>query len=69
MGLRIQEKLERLIDKHMLHIGKSKDFLAYEIASEVHAGASKVSLSTFSSEDLWKKSGRLGKGSSEVCSS
>ena len=38
------------------------------IASEVNAGASKVSLSTFSSEDLWMKSGRLENGSSEVCS-
>lgn len=42
LGLRVQEKLERLIDKHMLRLG-----------------ASKVSLSSLSSEDLWARSGRL----------
>lgn len=49
LGLRMQEKIERLLDKHMLKLG-----------------ASKLSLSTFSSEDLWKKTGRLGSGSSEL---
>ncbi|KAI4161161.1 MAG: hypothetical protein L6R39_000121 [Caloplaca ligustica] len=44
LGLRVQEKLERLIDEHMRKLG-----------------ASKVSLSTFSSPQLWKKSGRYKK--------
>ncbi|KAK4902005.1 hypothetical protein LTR27_000905 [Elasticomyces elasticus] len=45
LGLRVQEKIERLIDKHMLSLG-----------------ASKVSLSSLTSEDLWQRSGRLEKG-------
>ncbi|KAK5120921.1 hypothetical protein LTR85_005705 [Meristemomyces frigidus] len=47
LGLRVQDKIERLIDKHMLKLG-----------------ASKVSLSSLSSEELWQRSGRLeGRGS------
>ncbi|KEF54092.1 uncharacterized protein A1O9_09887 [Exophiala aquamarina CBS 119918] len=46
LGLRVQEKLENLIDKHMKL-----------------AKASKVSLSSISSQDLWRKSHRLGKSS------
>ncbi|KAL3458821.1 hypothetical protein BJX64DRAFT_265972 [Aspergillus heterothallicus] len=46
LGLRVQEKLERLIDKHMQSIG-----------------ASKVSLSSISSQELWEQSGRLKEGS------
>lgn len=42
LGLRIQEKLEKLIDKHMRLIG-----------------ASKLALSTISSESRWRESGRL----------
>lgn len=49
LGLRIQEKIEKLLDKHMTKIG-----------------ASKVSLSAFSTENLWEKSGRLKRGSSEL---
>lgn len=49
LGLRVQEKLERLIDKHMFRLG-----------------ASKVSLSTLSSEELWRKSGRLEKSNQEL---
>ncbi|KAM0794595.1 hypothetical protein BDR22DRAFT_922496 [Usnea florida] len=49
LGLRVQEKAERLLDKHMLQLG-----------------ASKLSLSTFSSEDLWEKTGRLQASSSEA---
>ena len=45
LGLKVQNKIERLIDKHMLRLG-----------------ASKVSLSCLSSEELWKRSGRLDKG-------
>jgi prolyl-tRNA synthetase len=48
LGLRVQEKLERLIDRHMQSLG-----------------ASKVSLSSISSQELWEKSGRL-KDNSEV---
>ncbi|OAX82920.1 proline-tRNA ligase [Emergomyces africanus] len=46
LGLRVQEKLERLIDKHMHTLG-----------------ASKLSLSSISSQALWEKSGRLQKDS------
>lgn len=42
LGLRVQDKIEKLIDKHMQRIG-----------------ASKVSLSSLSSQHLWEKSGRL----------
>ncbi|KIY01291.1 uncharacterized protein Z520_02843 [Fonsecaea multimorphosa CBS 102226] len=45
LGLRVQEKLERLIDKHMRSVR-----------------ASKVSLSSISSQALWEKSGRLKRG-------
>ncbi|KIW64055.1 proline-tRNA ligase [Phialophora macrospora] len=45
LGLRVQEKLERLIDKHMRSVK-----------------ASKVSLSTLSSQALWEKSGRFKTG-------
>ncbi|ETI21097.1 proline-tRNA ligase [Cladophialophora carrionii CBS 160.54] len=45
LGLRVQEKLERLIDKHMRSVK-----------------ASKVSLSSISSQALWEKSGRLKAG-------
>lgn len=46
LGLRVQEKLERLIDKHMKLVQ-----------------ASKVSLSSISSQELWRKSKRLGQSS------
>ncbi|KAK7970211.1 prolyl-tRNA synthetase [Apiospora saccharicola] len=42
LGLRVQEKLEKLIDKHMLSVG-----------------ASKVSLSSLSSQALWERTNRL----------
>lgn len=45
LGLRIQDKIERLLDKHMHSLQ-----------------ASKVSLSSFSSQDLWSRSGRLEGG-------
>jgi len=48
-GLRVHEKLERLIDKHMRSLG-----------------ASKLALSSISSEKLWEKSGRLAKGGAEL---
>ncbi|KUL91223.1 hypothetical protein ZTR_01701 [Talaromyces verruculosus] len=46
LGLRVQNKLEALIDTHMQSLG-----------------ASKVSLSSLSSQELWEKTGRLKKGS------
>ncbi|KAJ5946459.1 hypothetical protein N7454_003298 [Penicillium verhagenii] len=49
LGLRVQDKLERLIDKHMRTLG-----------------ASKVSLSSLSSQELWERSGRLNDSSEEV---
>jgi prolyl-tRNA synthetase len=45
LGLRVQDKIERLLDKHMQSLS-----------------ASKVSLSSLSSQELWSKSGRLGAG-------
>lgn len=49
MGLRVLDKIERLIDKHMQRIG-----------------ASKTSLSSLSSQDLWRKSGRLDGRNAEL---
>ncbi|KAL4916228.1 hypothetical protein BDW62DRAFT_108309 [Aspergillus aurantiobrunneus] len=46
LGLRVQDKLERLIDRHMQSLG-----------------ASKLSLSSISSQELWEQSGRLKEGS------
>ncbi|KAK3077064.1 hypothetical protein LTS18_011309, partial [Coniosporium uncinatum] len=48
LGLRVQEKIERLVDKHMQSIG-----------------ASKLSLSSITSEELWRKTGRYGGQNSE----
>ncbi|KAI7212582.1 prolyl-tRNA synthetase [Hortaea werneckii] len=48
LGLRVQDKIEKLIDKHMTKLG-----------------ASKTSLSSLSSEDLWRQSGRLDGRDSE----
>ncbi|EGR50792.1 Hypothetical protein TRIREDRAFT_2790 [Trichoderma reesei QM6a] len=49
LGLRVQDKIERLIDKHMQNLG-----------------ASKLALSTLTTEELWRKSGRLDKVSPEL---
>ena len=49
LGCRVQEKVERLIDKHMRTLG-----------------ASKLLLSTISSDALWRKSGRLETGTTEL---
>ncbi|KAG6033301.1 hypothetical protein E4U41_006949 [Claviceps citrina] len=49
LGLRVQDKLEALLDKHMASIG-----------------ASKLSLSSLTSEELWRRSGRLDHVSSEL---
>ncbi|KAF4123315.1 prolyl-tRNA synthetase [Geosmithia morbida] len=42
LGARVQDKIERLVDKHMQSLG-----------------ASRLSLSTITSESLWRKSGRF----------
>lgn len=49
LGLRVQEKIERLIDHHMRGLG-----------------ASKLSLSSLSSEGLWRRSGRLTDDTTEL---
>ncbi|CZT16778.1 related to E.coli prolyl-tRNA synthetase [Ramularia collo-cygni] len=49
LGLRVQDNIERLIDKHMRSVG-----------------ASKVSLSSLSSQALWERSGRLEGKDSEL---
>ncbi|KAI9655075.1 MAG: hypothetical protein M1829_000708 [Trizodia sp. TS-e1964] len=49
LGLRVHDKIERLIDKHMRKLG-----------------ASKLSLSSISSEELWRKSGRLENARSDL---
>ncbi|KAM0259543.1 hypothetical protein ACHAQJ_003269 [Trichoderma viride] len=49
LGLRVQDKIERLVDKHMQNLG-----------------ASKLALSTLTTEELWRKSGRLDKVSAEL---
>ncbi|KYK55956.1 hypothetical protein DCS_07921 [Drechmeria coniospora] len=49
LGLRVQQKIEALLDLHMQRIG-----------------ASRLSLSTISSEKLWRRSGRLDNVSPEL---
>ena len=49
LGLRVQNKIERLIDNHMQSLG-----------------ASKLSLSSLSSEGLWRRSGRLAGSNAEL---
>jgi prolyl-tRNA synthetase len=46
-----------------VNIPPSKGFDAY---TYLQIGASKVSLSSMSSQELWEKSGRLTEGSDEV---
>lgn len=50
LGLRVQEKLIRLVDRHI----------------QCYLGASKLELSTFASEQLWNQSGRLATGKQEL---
>lgn len=68
LGRRVQDKLEALIDKHMSTLGEQyhSHFLCDHRANFI-AGASKLALSSLSSEELWAKSGRLD-ASSEVFS-
>lgn len=64
LGRRVQEKLEVLIDKHMYQLGES--FPSHFSTKLTMLGASKVSLSSISSEELWAKSGRIANVGSEV---
>lgn len=74
LGTRVQEKLERLLDEHMQSIGERHNLPHLDSACTKKAdnfyhsvsGASKVSMSSITSEELWRKSGRLDKVSSEV---
>jgi len=64
LGLRVQDKLEGLIDKHMRGLGKIEYAKNVSIIqSNDCPGASKVSLSSISSQELWERSGRLTEGS------
>lgn len=64
LGLRVQEKLERLIDKHMRSVGVYRLITLREDSFiDLVPGASKVSLSSISSQELWEQSGRLKEGS------
>jgi prolyl-tRNA synthetase len=68
LGQRIQEKVERLIDKHMQSLGAyfTQGCLEKCLGLTGSEGASKVALSTLSLQEMWKKSGRLHHVASEV---
>lgn len=60
LGVRILEKLEHLIEKHMQSIGMFHHAIKFGQYQLIQVeGASKVSLSAITSEALWRKSGRL----------
>ena len=63
LGLRVQEKLERLIDKHMRSLGMLRGRALSGLSANGFLGASKMSLSSLSSQELWERSGRLKSGS------
>ena len=63
----MQDKVEALIDTHMSSLGMVRLYTQSPIPSNSAVGASKVALSSISSEELWTKSGRLNSVSSEVC--
>jgi prolyl-tRNA synthetase len=66
LGLRVQDKIEKLVDKHMHSVGQyDSSNLAYVI-KKLSLGASRLSLSTISSEELWRKSERLESVAPEV---
>lgn len=66
-GLRVQKKLEALIDKYMSELGETFPLLIIDHRLiNVSIGASKVELSSISSEAAWKRSGRLDSNNSEV---
>ncbi len=66
LGYRVQEKVERLIDRHMHSLGMVKQAPEYASWRLNLLGASKLDLSSISSEDLWTTSGRFKKVNSEV---
>jgi prolyl-tRNA synthetase len=69
LGLRVQDKIEKLIDKHMQSLGAFKLSPAkerYRAVMLTSLGASKLALSSLSAQSLWEKSGRLTNGVSEV---
>lgn len=65
----MQEKLEKLIDKHMGKLGAAYPIHHASNTKSSHEplGAAKVSLSSFSAPDLWMKSGRYRDDNPEVC--
>ena len=65
LGLRVQNKLEALVDKHMSSIGNST-LLSHRTGVDILVGASKVSLASITSEKLWRKSGRYTGNNPEV---
>lgn len=66
LGLRVQDKIEKLIDKHMRSVGQYDASNLAHVIKTLSVGASRLSLSTISSEELWRKSGRLESVAPEV---
>jgi prolyl-tRNA synthetase len=68
LGRRVQEKIEKLIDKHMSSLGiLIIDATTLSLTGKlIVLGASRLDLSSISSEELWRKSGRLENANSEV---
>jgi prolyl-tRNA synthetase len=66
LGYRVQEKVERLIDRHMYSLGMLEQVLVSASSKLSLLGASKLDLSSISSEDLWTVSGRFKRVNSEV---
>lgn len=68
LGLRVQDKIEKLIDKHMQSLGEFKNTRPVDPSGYANrlSGASKLALSSLSAQSLWEKTGRLTNGVSEV---
>lgn len=60
-------KLEALIDKYMYGLGMILLRTTGLTLMFLFLGASKVEMSSISSEELWSRSGRLHSAGSEVC--
>ncbi|KAH8177535.1 tRNA synthetase class II core domain (G, h, p, S and t) domain-containing protein [Sarocladium implicatum] len=65
LGQRVQDKLEGVINKHMQSIGKLLVAMPHSFTDQ-QSGASRLSLSTLTTAELWQKSGRLETSASEV---
>lgn len=67
LGLRVQDKVQKLINKHMASIGMRR-LLYPNLFEEVlmDKGSSRLDLSSISSQELWAASGRLNAINSEV---